>query len=156
MENWNDFLSERVFDPDPEPPPKIETIGQLKKAIEHAKYLKKKGAAATAVKGTWIKSLLSFVPGAVAAKSMFDVLKSTYHQPDDKKTQTGLDHLQVDDQVSAVVDDRVENEFLEYLSQAYEKVADDTKLANLDVTKMLNKFLDKQYHGRTINTPKER
>jgi hypothetical protein len=125
----------------------METYGDLKKAINAIK-LKQKG---TKVGGLAIDVALDMIPGIGAAKTTFDFVKAAFGKPDTKKTKTWLDKLDVDDKMSSIVDDTVENGFLQTIASAIESESDDTPLEddfNMN-SKMVN-YLKNKYDGRTI------
>ena len=70
--------------------------------------------------------------------------------PDDKKTNTALDFLNVDDEVSAIVDDSIENAFLKVLGQELKGESDERRLEDLDVTTLLQKYIAREFDKRTI------
>ena len=70
--------------------------------------------------------------------------------PDDKRTGTALDYLDVDDPVSAIVDDNVETRFLKAVAERLESFPDDTKLIDFDMTRQLASFLKKEFEDRTV------
>ena len=73
-----------------------------------------------------------------------------YRLPDDKKTGTVLDQfLNVDDQVSAIVDDKIENAFLQDFLKMIQSQPDD-KAIDKTVTQELQDYLRKQYKNRTV------
>ena len=90
------------------------------------------------------------LPGAGTAKSLFDIVKATYQLPDDKKSNTALDLLNVDDQVSAIVDDSVENAFLKALGNELKDIPDEKSLEEVNVTTLLQKYIAKEFERRTV------
>ena len=103
MENWRSNLNEQV---------EVQTVGQLVRLLNLAIQSKRKKLAADSGSKEVVDAFLGLFPGMGAVKSVGDLLKKVYSMPDEKKTQTALDYLNVDDQISAIVDDRVENAFL--------------------------------------------
>ena len=99
----------------------METYGDLKKIIKSVS-LKQKGEKVGKIA---IDTVLGAIPGIGAAKTSFDFFKAAFKKPDDKKTSSWLDKLDVDDEMSAIVDDTVENGFLKAISAAIEKKPDD-------------------------------
>ena len=133
MESWR----ERIIQEDPRDQSEIQTIGQLKRAIQGAIQAKRLGKVTGELKGVGAGILIDMIPGAGTIKSIFDVVKNTYSMPDNKKTNTGLDNLNVDDKVSLIVDDSIENQFLKDLVKWASTQSDDTLLADFNVTKRL-------------------
>jgi len=76
-----------------------------------------------------------------------------YNLPDDKKTNTGLDKLNVDDQVSKVVDDRIENAFLNDFSMYLKSFDDETPLEKLDVTELLGTYISDEFLKTVVAKP---
>tara|TARA_A100001515_G_scaffold84767_1_gene67357 strand:- start:403 stop:1023 length:621 start_codon:yes stop_codon:yes gene_type:complete len=130
----------------------MKTVGDLRKVIEKAKLAKRDVQGKQALKdltigavplGNWLS----------AVKSVKDLLVKTYSLPDDKVTKTGLDALNIDDELSAIIDDNVENRFINWLVKTMEGQPDDTPLQKLDFDRLLQKFLMSQYDQRTVTSP---
>ena len=124
---------------------KIKTYGDLKKIIF---WIKTKGTA---------KDLLSVgldvgletatgLLGMGGAKTMFDFVKAGFIKPDTKKTNTFLDKLDVDDGFSQIVDDTVENGFLQVISKVFEDKPDDELIPDdFDMNIELQAYLEKEF-----------
>ena len=105
----------------------LNTYGDLKKVIK-AITRKQKGEK---VGGVALGTLMGFIPGADVALTTFDFIRAATSKPDTKKTKTWLDKLDIDDEMSAIVDDTVENGFMQMMSKTvscasyihFEKVA---------------------------------
>ena len=149
MESWRKNITEQ----DPRDASEIQTIGQLKQAIKAAILAKRKGNVSDEMKKVGAGVIIDLIPGGSTIKNIFDLVKGTYSMPDDKRTNTGLDNLNVDDQVSAIVDDRIENQFLKDISAWAASQPDDTMLSNFNITKRLQKFIADKYGQRTVTTP---
>ena len=131
---------------------KMETVGDLKKAIKLANRAKTKQQ----LKGLVSGELLDAIPWAhfSKAKSAFGLVASMFKKADDKETNTALDALDIDPEISAIVDDGVEANFLAWLEGSMKGVSDDTPLAKLDMNDLLRKFLMHRYKQRTVSMPK--
>ena len=130
----------------------LNTYGDLKKVIK-AIALNQKGEKIGKVA---LGTLMGFIPGAEAAKTTFDFIKAAFSKPDAKKTNTWLDKLDIDDEMSAIVDDTVENGFMQAMAKSVEQESDTTPLEpdfNMNA-KMVN-YLKQQYGGRTVAGIKE-
>jgi|ETNvirnome_2_300_1030623.scaffolds.fasta_scaffold00157_2 hypothetical protein len=129
----------------------LKTVGDLKQLIAQAKRLKNTNAMKGEL-GATIKTIFTF-GGSDLAK----ILQSTYRLPDDVNPGPGLQHLDVDDHVSAIVDDNLENDFLKTLGAELKtgKIPDDTPLPNLDITRMLSNFIQRKHDKRTVTVPEE-
>ena len=126
----------------------LNTYGDLKKLIK-AISLKQKGEK---VGDVALGTLIGFIPGADVAKTTFDFIKAAFRKPDTKKTKTWLDKLDIDDEMLAIVDDTVENGFLQSLTKAIDSESD-TKPLEQDFNmnaKMVN-YLKDTYKGRTVS-----
>jgi hypothetical protein len=126
----------------------LNTYGDLKKVI-NAVSKQQKGEKIGQVA---LSTIIGVIPGAEVAKTTFDFIKAAFQKPDTKKTKTWLDKLDIDDEMSAIVDDTVENGFLQILAKTIENESD-TKPLESDFNmnaKMVN-YLKQTYSGRTIS-----
>jgi hypothetical protein len=130
----------------------LNTYGDLKRVIKFIST-KQKGEKLGKVA---LETLVSFIPGVDAAKSTFDFVKAAFSKPDIKKTNTWLDKLDIDDKVSSIIDDTVENSFLQYMSKIIDSEPDDKPLEqDFNMNSKLIDFLKSQYAGRTITGVRE-
>jgi len=144
MENWrNRSLNEA----------QLNTVGDLRKAIEAATQAKRLGKVTDDLKNLGASIIIDMIPGGATIRSIFDLVKNTYDMPDSKRTNTGLDKLNIDDKVSAIVDDRIENQFLRDLAAWIKSKGDEVPLNRFDITKELQKFISDRYNKRTITAP---
>ena len=130
---------------------KMETYGDLKKVISRIKLKQKGDKIISQGKSFLLDQALGLIPGASNAKTTFDFLRAAFEKPDTQKTKTWLDKLDIDDDVSAIVDDTVENGFLKMMANTIESEPD-TKPLESDFNmnaKMVNYLRDK-YNQRTI------
>ena len=114
---------------------------------------KKGGKVLDAAKDIAAGAILDAIPGAATVKNLFDLVKPMYSQPDEKKTNTSLDRLNIDDDVAAIIDDTVEDNFLKDLSKTIEQLPDTTPISNIDMTKALGNYISKKYNKRTVVKP---
>jgi hypothetical protein len=125
----------------------LNTYGDLKKAIR-AISLKQKGEK---IGNVAVDTILGAIPGIGAAKTTFDFVRAAFSKPDTKKTNTWLDKLDIDDEMSSIVDDTVENGFLKALSQTIDSESDDTPLeSDFNMNAKMVDYLKRTYGGRTI------
>ena len=130
----------------------METYGDLRKAIQ-AIIKNQKGDA---IDNVAIDTIINIIPGAGAAKNLFDFLKASYNKPDTKKTKTWVDKIDVDDDMSDIVDDTVENGFIKMMVELIESEPDDKPLEpDFNMNQELVDYLKKNYHERTITGIKE-
>ena len=155
MESWRQF-SEQEGDPQ-QAEPKVQTVGQLRTLFKNMKLKKAGGVAAKQL----AKFGLSFL-GPVGAvlntawdaaddgSEMVGAVKALYGMDDKYKSNTGLDALNVDDNVSKIVDDPIEVAFLKYFIKKLSAADDYTLLSDYDMEKELQDFLAAQFDGTTV------
>jgi len=102
----------------------LNTYGDLKKVIKTIS-LQQKGEE---IGNVAIDTILGAIPGIGAAKTTFDFVRAAFSKRDIEKTNTWLDKLDIDDEMSSIVDDTVENGFLKYLAKSIESKPDNTEL----------------------------
>jgi len=125
----------------------IETYGDLKQLIDTIQ----KGERNAKIKGVAIDFLLGAVPYLDKARTVFDLAKAAYGKPDNKKTGTFIDKLDVDDEVSAIVDDTVEDNFLAFIAKDMEsKPADAIIAKDFSMNDELQKYLQDKFKQRTV------
>lgn len=145
MENiireWNRFVNEET---------KIATVGDLRKVIkiyrakEAGTEAGKKALEMAAEQIPIINNIYSLWKGA---KDGSDILRKLYGADDGFKSNTGLDLLNVNDDVSAIVDDNVETAFLKDLIASLENADPSEPIPSVDDELQL--FLGKKFnqHG---------
>jgi hypothetical protein len=139
MESWRrEVLNEQKIK-------EIKTFGDLRNQLKTAIRKKKTGALRNFAMGLIMDKL-----GVQFFKDALTFFKTMYKLPDNKKTGTVLDQfLNVDDQVSAIVDDKIENAFLQdFLKMIQDQPAD--KVIDKSITQELQDYLKKQYQNRTV------
>jgi hypothetical protein len=125
----------------------LQTYGDLKKVI-NAIALKQKGEKIGQVA---LDTIIGFIPGAEVARTTFDFIKAAISKPDTKKTNTWLDKLDIDDEMSAIVDDTVENGFMQMMSKTIESESDSKSLeADFNMNSKMVDYLKREYSGRTV------
>lgn len=125
----------------------LNTYGDLKKVIKSI-ALKQKGEK---LGGIALGTLMGFIPGAEAAKTTFEFIRAAISKPDSKKTNTWLDKLDIDDEMSAIVDDTVENGFMQMMSKTIESKPDNQPLEqNFNMNAEMVNYLKDTYKGRTV------
>ena len=132
----------------------VQTFGQLFDLLKNIQSRAKGGKITKAAINASIDAALGLIPGASTAKTALEFFKACYQKPDDKKTNTVLDRLDVDDQVSLIVDDNIENAFLKYVTDLIQKYNPNEPIpADWDMTKELNRYLKTNYDNRAIAIP---
>ena len=125
----------------------IKTFGNLQRFIKDAKSRilgKKVGGA--------LDAAIGFIPGLGNVKTGIDVIRALAKKQDGKTTNTFLDKMDIDDKASAIVDDKVEANFINYMHKRIEDQDPNKTLpSNFDMNKYFNDFLAAEYDKRTID-----
>ena len=127
-----------------------ETVGDLRALIDDAISTKRAEQGKEAGKDLATGILADLLPGGGTIKGSFDAFRAMYSMPDEKRTGTALDYLDVDDEVSAIVDDNVENKFLKAVVDSIKDVDDNMRLADFNMTEKLAKYIKQNFDSRTI------
>ena len=129
----------------------LNTYGDLKKLINNISKKQKGEKIISKGKEFALDQILGLIPGASNAKTAFDFIKTAISKPDSKKTDTWLDKLDVDDDMSKIVDDTVENGFMQSMAKSIESEPDDKALEdNFNMNAKMVDYLKKTYSGRTV------
>ena len=150
MESWRQFLKEE--EQDTQGFMEFENIGQLKAALSaarSARNIRDLGKSGTAtIAGAADLSSFGILP------ALKYIWKKTLKEPGLAKSNPALNKLMIDPEVSKVVDDDIELKFLEFLASEIEGKADDEKIEDMDMTRMLAKYIKQDYDG-TIVSPRK-
>ena len=85
-----------------------------------------------------------------------DFIKSAVSKPDTKKTGTWLDKLDIDDNMSKIIDNTVENGFMQAMAKSIEGESDSKPLEqDFNMNQKLVDYLKNNYQGRTVTGIKE-
>tara|TARA_B100001121_G_C18428029_1_gene497846 strand:+ start:46 stop:498 length:453 start_codon:yes stop_codon:yes gene_type:complete len=130
---------------------KIETVGQLLQIINTVKRdraMKAGGKLVAKLALPGIGDLADFIAAGLDAADF----GATLYGGDlsNKKPPPALQALQIDPNVSKIVDDDIEKAFLKYLSTELEQLDPNTKMADLSTTSMLQDFIAKQFNQTTV------
>ena len=136
----------------------VKTVGDLKKLIKHASGKNKgkaggKGLADTAI-DIVVDEIQALIPGFATVKNLAMAAKGAYKLDDEAKSGSALDVMNVDDDISKIVDDPVENAFMKDFAKKLEKIHDDTPISSLDVTKALTKWISDKFNNTQVAKPK--
>ena len=135
-----------------------DTVGDVRKAIEKARKAKLSAQG----KGELGKAAVDTAVGAIpvignilaVGKTLAGVVKKSYHLDDTEVEGSGLEYLNVDRMISQIIDDKVENRFLNNYLDKFEKKDPNTRLDDIDMTKELIQFIKDEY-SRIIYNPDE-
>ena len=134
----------------------LETYGDLKKLINGISKQQKGEKIISKGKEFALDQILGLIPGASNAKTAFDFIKTAISKPDAKKTNTWLDKLDVDDNMSQIIDDTVENGFMQTMAKTIESEPDDKSLEDdFNMNQKMVDYLKQTYDGRTVSGIKE-
>ena len=137
MESWRDHLLLEVEE--------IKTYGDLRSQLRTAIKTKKKEA----LKGFGIGLIMDKL-GISLIKDAASFIRTMYKLPDEKRTGTVLDKfLNIDDDVSAIVDDKLENAFIQDFLGAIQKQPDD-KVIDTSITQALQDYIAGKYNQKTV------
>jgi predicted nucleotidyltransferase len=124
----------------------IKTFGDLEKLIQNIEISRKAGKVLDKAKKMVVDQVIGLVPGGSGVKSAYDFLKSIYKSPEMKKTKSVLDKLHVDDKLTSVVDDTVENAFIKFMVAQIAKYKPETAIPeNWNMTEELKRFIKNEY-----------
>ena len=135
----------------------LETVGDLKKFLKYRKAMAVGGEvgkqaaelAADLVPGG--RKALDIISKMSDAKDVAGFIKGLFSADDGYNTGTGLDALNVDDNVSAIVDDPIEANFIKDLvKNILADAPDDTPLEKYDVTQLLQQFIADKFDSVTV------
>lgn len=137
----------------------VKTLGDLLAVLKYATSKKKekqgKDVLKGAIKDAVVGEIMGKIPGLTAAKSVYDGIKLMYELPDEKRTGTALDYMDIDDNVSAIVDDNEENGFIKawvkHLSDMSKEELSQ-EIESVDMTDLLNDYLANKYGGHKVKT----
>jgi hypothetical protein len=129
----------------------IETVGELRKIIQNYREMEAgkevgKKAVEMAVELTpGISNIYAVWKGVKDGK---DMLGKLYGAEDDVQSNTGMDRLNVDDNVSKIVDNRLEQAFLNDLLTTIQDMDDNAPIP--DVNEKLQDFLKGKFDQHSV------
>ena len=130
----------------------LETYGDLKQLLNSINKRQKGEKIISKGKEFALDQILGLIPGASNAKTAFDFIKTAISKPDGKKTNTWLDKLDIDDAMSQIVDDTVENGFMQAMTKSIESEQDTKPLEDdFNMNSKMVDYLKKTYSGRTVS-----
>jgi len=129
----------------------LETVGSVLAIIQKFRQAKaggqvgKKALEMAVEQIPVLNNIWSIIKGSKEAKDMISTL---YGMEDKFKSNTGLDKLNVDDDISKIVDDKVEAAFLNHMIDSLGAMNPDDKMP--DVNLMLQSFLANKFNKNTV------
>lgn len=129
----------------------MKTFGDLKTALNSLVSPKGTKGKLSAAKKLGI-DVISDIIGLSTAKTAFDLIKRLAKIPDDKRPQSFLGNFDIDDYVSKIVDNDLEDEFISYLVKKINEADDNKPLKHFNMTVELNNYLKQNYNGRYVKS----
>lgn len=142
MENWRKQVLEEN---------KLNTVGELLRTI--TKF--REASAGKAVGEKAVDMLLDQIPGlnniwalVKGAKDTKELMSQLYGLGGEFKSNTGLDKIMIDPNISKIVDDNVEKAFLNYLIKYLKAMDAESEIP--DVNSLLQSFLRDNFEQHTV------
>ena len=159
VESWRGYVNEQEEE-EPEEVEvssnEIETVGQLRTALKNYKIKKTGGSLLKKVLPKTVvgaATAIHPIAGGLLAKILDanELAKSLYGGDlDDKEPLPGLDAMRVNPDVSKIVDDDIEKEFLKVLSQELEEADPETPIDDFNTTGRLQNFIASKFNQTTV------
>jgi hypothetical protein len=142
---------------------RLATYGDLNQLI-NVINLTKKGEIGVEAGNIAIETIMGFLTTAIPDPLVAQVAKGitgalswavgAFFAPDDKVTNTWLDKLNIDDDLSAIIDNNVEKKFVQELLNTFQNEPPDKLLEpDLDINARLKEYLSATYNHRTVEKP---
>ena len=159
VESWRGYVNEQEEE-EPEEVEvssnEIENVGQLRTALKNYKIKKTGGSLLKKIlpkAGIAAATAIHPIAGGYLAKILDsgELAKSLYGGDLDKKAPLpGLDAMRVNPDVSKIVDDDIEKEFLKVLSQELEEADPETPIDDFNTTGRLQNFIASKFNQTTV------
>ena len=98
-----------------------------------------------------VDTLVGAIPGVGAilgvAKGLAKVAQDAYKLDDAELMGAGLQTLNIDPMISMIIDDKVENRFLQRWVEKFAGMDDSVELTDVSATKALQQFLRDEYYS---------
>ena len=91
---------------------KLNTLGDLRKLVKKAKSKKQDAIRGSGVKDAATGMLADLIPGAGTIKDLGTAAMKAYKLPDEATAQSALEFMNVDDDMSKIINDEIENKFI--------------------------------------------
>lgn len=124
---------------------KDSTYGELKSVLKSISISSK------AKKGMEVgKAALGFTPLG-GALDVVDLVQSLYKVKDKDRPDNFLSNFDMDDEISQIVDNELENDFIKELVERIESIPDSKKIGDFDMTEQLRGYLARRFNNRTVS-----
>jgi len=126
-------------------------VGQLRTALKNYKIKKTGQGVLTKVLRKGVEAIPVAGPAIGAVLDAGELAKSLYGGDlDDKEPLPGLAAMRVNSDVSKIVDDDIEEEFLKVLSQELEEADPETPIEDFNTTARLQNFIASKFNQTTV------
>jgi len=127
----------------------INTFEDLNRIIKGLITKARVGEVADQAVSFAVDQVLGVFPFASNIKSGIDLLRGATKQPDGEDTGSFIDKLDVDDELSKIVDDPIEGNFLKHIQKVIEKKKGPIP-PDWDMNMQLKQYLSDEFEGRTV------
>ena len=154
VESWRGYVNEQEEE-EPEEVEvssnEIENVGQLRTALRNYKIKKTGGKLLTKILKKGVEMAPVIGPDLARILDAGELGMSLYGGDLDKKAPLpGLAAMRVDPDVSKIVDDDIEKEFLKVLSQELEEADPETPIEDFNTTGRLQNFIASKFNQTTV------
>jgi len=154
VESWRGYVNEQEqedADEEQVSSNEIENVGQLRTALRNYKIKKTGGKLLTKILKKGVEMAPVIGPGLARLWDAGELGMSLYGGDLDKKAPLpGLAAMRVDPDVSKIVDDDIEKEFLKVLSQELEEADPETPIDDFNTTGRLQNFIASKFNQTTV------
>ncbi len=155
VESWREYVNEQEEEEDPGEEQvnsnEINTVGDLRTALKNYKIKKTGRGVLTKVLRKGVEAIPVAGPAIGAVLDAGELAKSLYGGDlDDKEPLPGLDAMRVNPDVSKIVDNDIEEEFLKVLSQELETEDPNTPIGQFNTTTKLQNFIARKFNKTTV------
>ena len=151
IESWRGYISEQEAEPETQEvevtSDEIQTVGQLRIALRNYKIKKTGKGILNKIIRKGVESIPVVGPAIGIALDSGGLARNLYGGDlEDKNPLPGLSVMRVDPDVSKIVDDDIEKEFLKVLSQ---------ELEDFNTTGRLQSFIASRFNQKTVQQQTE-
>ena len=153
VESWREYVNEQEEGPDQEQvsSDEIQTVGQLRTALRNYKIKKTGKGLLTKIVQKGVEMIPVAGPDLAKFLDAAELGAKLYGGDLDKKAPLpGLDAMRVNPDVSKIVDDDIEKEFLKVLSQELEEADPNTPISDFNTTAKLQNFIASKFNSTTV------
>lgn len=160
IESWRGYISEQEAEPETQEvevtSDEIQTVGQLRIALRNYKIKKTGKGILNKIIRKGVESIPVVGPAIGIALDSGGLARNLYGGDlEDKNPLPGLSTMRVDPDVSKIVDDDIEKEFLNVLSQELEEADPETRIEDFNTTRRLQSFIASHFNQKTVQQQTE-